>query len=309
METDLYKTRTVPACIGAAYILLTTNFKAIFRHTWLPILLCSLVGSSFLFLNMPDKTLYNWGMAHPLTVISAIYAMAIIILIIEMWVFSCVANLLNGNGMRKNLARSGNIFLFAVVMIIVLGAFAAGLCYVVLAGKQNPVPLVLRTVVTLITTMGVLFLIFIVAVLPFDFSMYKYQIDHTTPVRNVFTKDYVTGFKRWWFIFGVGVLMDLILLVVGFIVSIPSLIITLGQTINQLGIMDGDPSGVPVYFPYLMIAVNALLSFLAGYVGVWAILAMAYCYGSIEASEKGKTEQQTIQTKHYETSKDTVHRP
>lgn len=71
---------------------------------------------------------------------------------------------------------------------------------------------------------------------------------------------------------------------------IPLFIITIAQGVNQLGIIDGDQSGVPGYFPYLLFMTSVVTMFIFVYLSMWADFVLYYAYGSIEAIEKEKKE-------------------
>ena len=71
---------------------------------------------------------------------------------------------------------------------------------------------------------------------------------------------------------------------------IPLFIITIAQGVNQLGIIDGDQSGVPGYLPYLLFMTSVVTMFIFVYLSMWADFVLYYAYGSIEAIEKEKKE-------------------
>ena len=67
LEPELYKIRSVSACMGCAYHLFTDNFKKIFRRMWLPILVTSLCMSVAMLMaqNMERIQLAGSGMYSP----------------------------------------------------------------------------------------------------------------------------------------------------------------------------------------------------------------------------------------------------
>ena len=65
METELYKSRSHSACIKAAYILFSTHLTTVFKRTWLPVLVYSIVLAALIILYMPNKAWTDAGLSTP----------------------------------------------------------------------------------------------------------------------------------------------------------------------------------------------------------------------------------------------------
>ena len=104
METELYKSRSFSSCIKAAYILIGTNIKAIFKSTWLPALfLYAMVLAASIMMEIPDKSLVDTGMARP--IITSVIMLCIWILDIAIrnftWFVASIISLLNGENFKR----------------------------------------------------------------------------------------------------------------------------------------------------------------------------------------------------------------
>ena len=89
--TDLYKTRSYSGCLRDAYRMVSTNFKTILRHTWMPISLSSAMGViSILFISMAAAS----------------------------WLLGEVYSLLNNHGRKTNFKRSLTLQIFSVVLAL-----------------------------------------------------------------------------------------------------------------------------------------------------------------------------------------------
>lgn len=78
---------------------------------------------------------------------------------------------------------------------------------------------------------------------------------------------------------------------------IPLLVISMAQTLNQLGMLNGDANGVPDYFFWLLSATTLITMYVLTYAEVWLFLLSYYIYGSIETKEKNKKDKQKNQEK------------
>ena len=60
----------------------------------------------------------------------------------------------------------------------------------------------------------------------------------------------------------------------------------MAQVCNQIGILQGDLSGVPSGFAVLLYGTALITFFLSIYLVIWSIFVLYYAYGSIEATER-----------------------
>ncbi len=78
----------------------------------------------------------------------------------------------------------------------------------------------------------------------------------------------------------------LLLVILIFIASLPSLVIIAVQLQSQLGALDGDPLGVPSYFTPLMFAAFTVSCLIVVYAIDWLGFALAYQYGSYKKQDE-----------------------
>ena len=82
-----------------------------------------------------------------------------------------------------------------------------------------------------------------------------------------------------------GILSGILVAVILGFVLLPMMIVSGAFTQSVIGILQGDESGVPSYFPWLM-RITYLVSMIASVlVSIYCYSSMLYVYGSIEAQE------------------------
>lgn len=292
MEKELYKNRSFSACIKAAYVLFSTNLKTILKRTWLPVLIMAVTLTFNTLFNLPDKGIHDLGMAHP-AVTATIMALATILSILaEVWILAVIARLLNQKPLKPNFFRG--MILMGVSLIITFLVL-----FIINFGRSFIISFLISSKLAtqstaLIAGMGIsvlLVLLILIFYVPFVFSTTKYLLDHQTPLSAVFTTDYRRGLHHWGLLFGALFFTGMILIVLSAILLIPFFIIVVAQTINQLGMLDGDPTGVPGYFFWLLIVTTLVTMFIFTYGIIWAQLVAYYAYGSIEAKEELKADE------------------
>ena len=123
MDTELYKCRSFSSCIKAAYFLFSTNIMAIFKKTWLPAILYSLILSTSVMMYMPGKALNSAGMNKPMVTLSIMLSIYILDLAIGTWFLASIISMLNGKNFKLNLTRSIILTGISIVLSFVIGFF------------------------------------------------------------------------------------------------------------------------------------------------------------------------------------------
>lgn len=290
MDTELYKCRSFSSCIKAAYFLFSTNIMAIFKKTWLPAILYSLILSTSVMMYMPDKALNSAGMNKPMVTLSIMLSIYILDLAIGTWFLASIISMLNGKNFKLNLTRSIILTGISIVLSFVIGFVLYSFKEFTAIFLSSVKASATTTIVAPIGVMVILTIIFGIILLPFSFSSMKYIVDHTFKLKDMFNRDYFIGWHYWGFLFITLFITLIIASLVSLIMLIPLFIITIAQGVNQLGIIDGDQSGVPGYFPYLLFMTSVVTMFIFVYLSMWADFVLYYAYGSIEAIEKEKKE-------------------
>lgn len=287
MKTELYTNKSVSACIKAAYTLFTSDFKAILKRLWLPALVNAGLLTMLFLLYLPNKTFNEIGLAHPMTTWALIIGCYALTAASGIWLTASIATLLNGERLRQNILKASALTGIHLV-VLTISACTASLAPSFLANLLHPSLFASpeNSIIAGYIITAIMLLLLSIFSLPFMFAFMRYQIDHKTKLTEVFGAGYKTGIRHWGQLFATGFIALLLTLVACFIAFIPLLITTLAQTFNQLGMLNGDPDGVPTHFIYLLIVTCLITMFMLCFIGVWMFFVSYYTYGSIEARRR-----------------------
>jgi len=286
MTENIYKHSSAPGCISAAYDMLLENRKNIFRKLALPAIAFGISLTVCLLAYTPNKALNDWGLCHPTLTMLLLIGAALLAVGVSFWLVAATFTLLNEKKLISNFRRS--LVVFVVIVVYELLIFGAQyLCMNVIgnmllnrfADKAVGV-MILCSLLFLL-----LYIVILVAFLPYVFSTTKYLYDHTTILKGLFTSDYKRGWKNLGHIFLTMLLMTILIAVVTFIASTPFVIAFMAQASNQLGMLEGDPSGAPAHLLWIVVVVSFFTMTLMAFVFVWEIFVLVHLYGSIETRE------------------------
>lgn len=90
-----------------------------------------------------------------------------------------------------------------------------------------------------------------------------------------------TGFKHWGYLFLTLLMSGLIMMALSLVLAIPLYICIYGIISNHLGMLAGDPSGLPASFPVILFFVGMLTAFIFLFAQLWQTYAFAYAHGAI----------------------------
>ena len=121
--------------------------------------------------------------------------------------------------------------------------------------------------------------------LPMWYVMTKYIMDPSAGYWTTLKKGYGRGMGHWGSLFLVFFLTILFILLAGMIVMLPAHILFLANYRAQMGVLIGDPLGMPSYMMPMTFITFVLCSFLYFYLCLPMLLNGYYAYGSIEAKE------------------------
>ena len=287
MKTELYTNKSTSACIKAAYTLLISTFKTTIKRLWLPALVNAALLTLLFLLYIPDKTFNEVGLSHPMITLLLITGCYILTVAANIWFMAAIASLLNGKKLNQNILRA--------IVVVGVGFIITGIgTFIINFGSSFFGSLVSSSHIAspeksaaagYIASVIILLLLYIFT-LPLTFSSIRCQIDHRTKLTEIFRKGYRMGLRHWGFLFVTHLVATLLTFVACFIAFIPLLITILSQTINQLGMLNGDPSGVPGYFIYLLVATSLITMYILCFIGVWMFFISYYIYGSVEVKER-----------------------
>lgn len=279
MDTNLYTNKSIAACIKASQTLMTSHFKQLLRRIWLPLLLSAILMSVIFFINIPDKALNDIGLSHPLAAIIIMAAAYLLAFASAVWFTATVISWLREKPLKENIGRA---FIVAILELAVAAVAILVNTYIPLLlqklGMSSSVAVMVITAVVLLALLALM--------LPLAFSSVRYMIDHSTSLGAVFTKGYAIGIRHWGYQFLTYLAATLLAMVACFVAFIPLTVMTLAQTFNQLGMLNGDADGAPSYFIWLLAVVTIISMGLMCLITTWMLFVEYYAYGSIEIKEQ-----------------------
>ena len=270
MEKELiYKSRSFSSCILAAYKLLSENMKSIIRCTWLPVVLLGLFGGVCMALNVHNERIIQAGIAHTGIYIAAVLCSSIAIIACSLWATSRLMSLFNEEPRRWNFVRILKLWLNAFVICLIVGGVLA-LLFVAAVKilKCSPMMFIVDNwlaVLALVVIVGLL-------LLPLNYICMRYLFDRKARFWKDLPKTYLTGLRHLSFIF------------------------LTANTMSTIGMISGDPSGIPGYFPLLIGATACVVILLVWYVSAFQFITYLFMYGSIEKQREERRNTAIIPT-------------
>ena len=147
---------------------------------------------------------------------------------------------------------------------------------------------------TLLITIPMLILVLTAPfALPLWYVLLKYIMEAPTGFWSSLRKGYGRGMSHWGSLFLVFFLTTLFILLTGMIVMLPAHILFLANYRAQMGVLIGDPLGMPSYMLPMTFITFVLCSFLYFYICLPMLFNGYFAYGTIEA-KKLEHEQQKL---------------
>ena len=283
MEKDqdsiLMKDRSGRACISAGYRLYMSNFRRIFRYSWLAAVIFALsvsVGGTIMILR-PRLALFSGLLILIVEALFASYGFAVLKQHQQTGVISYTPRWFNLDVhifVRTLKAWLNMIVIYLVTTAIVVGVALLAFSYL------SP-----YTALGLACFMGLLAVVFL---LPLAYTNMRYVLTDGVGYWKDLRERYGIGFRRWGFIFLVVFVTSLLLAVICLFTSLPAIILTIANQTATIGHLVGDPLGMPDYIGWLAAVVFLLIGFLQAYVLLSFLFPIYYMYGSIDAHESNR---------------------
>lgn len=283
MEKDqdsiLMKDRSGRACISAGYRLYMSNFRRIFRYSWLAAVIFALsvsVGGTIMILR-PRLALISGLLILIVEALFTSYGFAVLKQHQQTGVISYTPRWFNLDVhifVRTLKAWLNLIVIYLVTTAIVVGVALLAFTYL------SP-----YTALGLACFMGLLAVVFL---LPLAYTNMRYVLTDGVGYWKDLRERYGIGFRRWGFIFLVVFVTSLLLAVICLITSLPAIILTIANQTATIGHLVGDPLGMPDYIGWLAAVVFLLIGFLQAYVLLSFLFPIYYMYGSIDAHESNR---------------------
>ena len=283
MEKDqdsiLMKDRSGRACISAGYRLYMSNFRRIFRYSWLAAVIFALsisIGGTIMILR-PRLALFSGLLILIVEALFASYGFAVLKQHQQTGVISYTPRWFNLDVhifVRTLKAWLNMIVIYLVTTAIVVGVALLAFSYL------SP-----YTALGLACFMGLLAVVFL---LPLAYTNMRYVLTDGVGYWKDLRERYGIGFRRWGFIFLVVFVTSLLLAVICLFTSLPAIILTIANQTATIGHLVGDPLGMPDYIGWLAAVVFLLIGFLQAYVLLSFLFPIYYMYGSIDAHESNR---------------------
>jgi len=280
METNtqliLNKNRSYTACIAAAYKMFSGNIKLIFRHTW--------AFAAVLALSVTLYYICNIGLGYdPTTADFVKVGVSALILILADIAFSArVMMLFDKQPMRWNVIRCLKLTLFEIVLVVLWSVIIVTSVYFLNSIK----PFSYERIALIILAFVV---VAVLLSLPLIYVVMRYFMDTDCKLHKVLFKSYATGIRHWGLIFTTSLLAFLIVAALTAIVSLPTIIVIIADTLSVYGVkMLGDLPGLPSWFGVLRLSAFALTTFACLYINIFLINVFYFVYGSIEVKDAEK---------------------
>ena len=285
MEKDqdsiLMKDRSGRACISAGYRLYMSNFRRIFRYSWVAAVIFALtvsIGGTIMILR-PMLALFSLLLIIIVEALFASYGFAVLKQHQQTGAISYAPRWFNLD--VHIFVRTLKAWLNLIVIYIVVVGIVAGIS--VLAAKY----LSTYTAIAFICLMG---LLAFVILLPLAYTNMRYVLTDGVGYWKNLRERYGIGFHRWGFIFLVVFVTTLLISVFSLFTSLPAVILTIANQTATIGYLTGDPLGMPSYIGWLAAVVFLLIGFIQAYVMLSFLFPIYYMYGSIDAHESERKE-------------------
>ena len=283
MEKDqdsiLTKDRSGRACISAGYRLYVSNFRRIFRYSWLAAVIFALsvsIGGTIMILR-PRLALFSGLLILIVEALFASYGFAVLKQHQQTGVISYTPRWFNLD--VHIFVRTLKAWLNLIVIYIVTTAIVVGVALLAFT-YLSP-----YTALGLACFMGLLAVVFL---LPLAYTNMRYVLTDGVGYWKDLRERYGIGFRRWGFIFLVVFVTTLLLAVICLFTSLPAIILTIANQTATIGHLVGDPLGMPDYIGWLAAVVFLLIGFLQAYVLLSFLFPIYYMYGSIDAHESNR---------------------
>jgi len=285
MEKDkdgiLQKDRSGRACISAGYRLYMSNFKRIFRYSWMAALVFAIVTSisGTMLILRPRLALCSLLMMIFVEALFASYGFAVLKQHQQTGVINYSPKWFNLD--VHIFVRTLKAWLNLLVIYIVVTGLVAGIT--ILSASYLP----LYTAIGLTGLVGLLAFIFL---MPLAYTNTRYVLTDGISYWQNLSERYGIGLRRWGFIFLVVFVTILFMSVISLLTSLPALILSIANQTATMGYITGDPLGMPSYIGWLAAVVFLLIGFIQAYVMLSFLFPIYYMYGAIDAHEKERKE-------------------
>lgn len=274
------KNRSSRACIGAGYRLYTGNFRRIFRYSWpaatVYALVCSVAGTMMVY--SPQILPLTLLLILIVDALFSAYGFAVLKQHQQTGIISSPLKWFNLDVPIFTRTLKGSLFM--VLLFCQVAVIIAAITYGALLWLST------QTALVVVCLLGVIALVLL---LPLSYVLMRYVLTSGSFFGQL-SQRYPIGLRRWGFIFIVTFVAVLVEVVFSLILSLPASILSAANMQANLGVLNGDPYGMPSYIGWLTAVVFLFIGFIQAYVMLSTLFPLYYMYGAIDVQEKEKKE-------------------
>ena len=289
MEKNIYKNRSISACIKSSFDELIMNFTTIFKKTWIGNLVWTISTTFILliFAQLGRMLIKN----EPLSLLTMLLLLCAFILYCLTSIYMSSKNIvylieLPLKTVLKRISVTTLIALIVSIAVLLLPFIVSDIVTHWLITSK--VTSVLTAIILNIVLLGVFFILIFIFVLPLSYSLTDYICNINSKFKNIFCQGYRTGLRYWGKLFLSQMLTTLCCFIPILILGLPLFILFAAYGVNLHNmIYMGDPDKLPGCFTLLMIVSTIIISFLLSYVYTFIIFVNIHTFGAINQQEKG----------------------
>ena len=316
-DLTLMKARSYRSVLADGYRLYNENFRKLFKASWILAIVYALCCGAFgtlTAIKVPELTL---ALMQQLTSLQGFFAETVktyaltiagiigLLLLAIAAMSMASATILNKLKEHKDtgtistppywlttspalMGRSlKGVFLTILVLIIPMLLFVG---MVAIAESVKPQALI-GHLTTFIVALCIVCIIIVILVQPLMYVLMKYVMEAPCKYWKTLSANFGCGMRHWGSLFLVFFLSMLLVQLIGLVIMLPSHILSYANQQAHMGLLIGDPLGMPSYMSTLTFATFTLCSFIEFYVSQVMLVHNYYIYGSIETKELEREQQ------------------
>lgn len=316
-DLTLMKPRSYRSVLADGYRLYNENFRKLFKASWILAIVYALCCGAFgtlTAIKVPELTLAlmqqlssiqgffaETAKTYALTIAGIIGLLLLAIAAMSM----ASATILNKLKEHKDtgtistppywlttspamMGRSlKGVFLTILVLIIPMLLFIG---MVAITESVKPQALI-GHLTTFIVALCIVCIIIVILVQPLMYVLMKYVMEAPCKYWKTLSANFGCGMRHWGSLFLVFFLSMLLVQLIGLVIMLPSHILSYANQQAHMGLLIGDPLGMPSYMSTLTFATFTLCSFIEFYVSQVILVHNYYIYGSIDTKEQEREQQ------------------
>lgn len=297
---------SIASCIRIAHKTFTSGLRPLIKRMALPGVFMAALLTFAYYVQLPNASIVSYSHEHFITVFASAIILLLLLFATETWVIHALLK-------PWSPLRGGKRFFSTMVCLLINGLFilpCAGLYYVVCTLLPTVLEKSMGATGTLITVAIALLVVTVLAIvlfLPLMHAVHSVCISDKPDFATRFARAYRDGLHHFLLLFTGGVVIVLLPIIAAVPLMVPCLILTTAHISNELGMLNGDPNGLPPYFLPLFTVVIFITMTLLLLVFAWAVHVWHRISLSVTAREALRNEQSSGENHETETPVSEAH--